>query len=94
VVLQSCTEHEIITITSATEAEAECIILEGKFQHQPDAKFVWQLTKGITTLPRLPIRAVPEPDHQSRRRACGIFLARLVDARQPVFVGNRDQKSA
>ena len=88
-VLQSCTKHEIITITIATGAEAE-YILEQDSQLQLGTKFVLQLTPGITTLP---IIAVPEPDYQSRR-ACGFFLARLVDARHPVFIGSRDQKSA
>jgi hypothetical protein len=34
---------------------------------------------------------VEQADYQSRR-ACGFFLARLVDARQPVFIGKRDPK--
>jgi hypothetical protein len=57
-------------------------------QHQPDTKFVWQLTTGRVITPP---RGVEQVDYQSRR-ACGFFLARLVDARQPVFIGKRDPK--
>jgi hypothetical protein len=84
VVLQLCTEHEIITLPNAPEAVFRlCRISERKSSNLTDARLDWQLTTGRITPPR---RAAPITSRETSRwllllsTACRCQAARLLSA--------------